>query len=231
VELSAIVPLPIAVADNRAAVFAPLAGEAPLVRVVRTMLGATAEPKCVVVAAAEPLVDEVREILAAHDLPVGVAVATGSAGRAQCVSAGLECLEREPISPRYVLIHDIRRPLAPAALRDRVAAELRKGSEVVMPTLPLTDSVKAVDERGSVTATLDRSALRAVQYPRGFTADQLARLLMGRSSDEFDELEEAIRAGISITVVDGDPDAFLVDLPSDAQFVEAVIACRRAEGS
>jgi 2-C-methyl-D-erythritol 4-phosphate cytidylyltransferase len=125
-----------------------------------------------------------------------------------------------------VLIHDIRRPLAPAALRDRVIAELREGSTVVMPALPLTDSVKAVDARGSVTGTLDRSTLQAVQYPRGFASDRLAQLLTGRKSEEFDELEEAIRAGVPITMVDGDPDAFVVDLPADAAFVEAVIACR-----
>jgi 2-C-methyl-D-erythritol 4-phosphate cytidylyltransferase len=225
VELSAIVPLPTAAAGNRAAVFAPVAGQAPLIRVVRAMLGA-AEPRSVVVATAAALVDDVRESLAAHHLSVGLAVTTGTAGRAQCLASGLEYLEREQISPEYVLIHDVRRPLASTALRDRVIAELRKGSTVVMPALPLTDSVKTVDAQGSVTGTLDRSALRAVQYPRGFASDQLAQLLTGRKSDEFDELDEAVRAGLPITLVDGDPDAFLVDLPSDAAFVEAVIACR-----
>jgi 2-C-methyl-D-erythritol 4-phosphate cytidylyltransferase len=231
VQLSAIVPLPIAVADNKAAVFVPLVGESPLVRIVRAMLGAVAEPRCVVVAAAEPLADDVRESLAAHDLPVGVAVAADTGGRAQCLAAGLEYLERESVSVRHVLIHDIRRPLASTGVSNRVIAELRRGSTVVMPALPLTDSVKSVDARGSVTATLDRSVLRAVQYPRGFTADQLARMLAERTSDEFDELEEAVRVGLPITTVDGDPDAFLVDLPSDTTFVEAIIACRRAEDS
>jgi 2-C-methyl-D-erythritol 4-phosphate cytidylyltransferase len=189
------------------------------------MLGA-AEPSSVVVATVGALVDDVRESLASHQLSVGIAVKTETAGRAQCLAAGLEYLEREQISPRYVLIHDVRRPLASTALRDRVIAELRGGSTVVMPALPVTDSVKSVATRGLVTGTLDRSALRAVQDPRGFTADQLARLLAGRASDAFDELEEAIRAGVPITMVDGDPDAFVVDLPADAAFVEAVIACR-----
>jgi len=228
-DLSALLPLPIAVADNKAAAFAPVAGQAPLVRVVRAMLGAAAEPTSVIVATADALVDDVRETLAAHHLSVGVAVATGSATRAQCLLAGLEYLEREQFSPHHVLIHDIRRPLASTSLRDRVIAELRRGSTVVMPALPLTDSVKTVDAQGSVTGTLDRSTLQAVQYPRGFTPDQLARLLAGRASDEFDELKEALRAGVPITMVDGDPDAFLVDLPTDAAFVEAVIACRRGD--
>ena len=228
VELSAIVPLPIAVGDIRAAVFTPLAGEPPLVRILRTMLGAVIEPAAVV-ATAEPLVDDVRECLAAHGLSVGVVVAAGT--RAQCLTAGLEYLERKSISSRHVLIHDVRRPLASAGLCDRVIAELRRGSAVVMPTLPLTDSVKAVDARGSVTGTLARSRLRAVQYPRGFATDQLAQLLNQRVATEFDELEEAIRAGVPITVVDGDSDAFVAELPRDAAFVEAIIACRRTDDS
>jgi 2-C-methyl-D-erythritol 4-phosphate cytidylyltransferase len=228
VDLSALLPLPIAIADNKAAAFAPLAGQPPMVSIVRTMLGGVPALGSVI-AVAEPLVEGVRETLAAHDLSIGVAVATGSATRAQCLLAGLEYLEREQFSPHHVLIHDIRRPLASTSLRDRVIAELRRGSTVVMPALPLTDSVKTVDAQGSVTRTLDRSTLQAVQYPRGFAADQLARLLTGRVSEQFDELEEAMRAGVPITMVDGDPDAFLVDVHTDTAFVEAVIACRRGD--
>lgn len=216
VDVAAILPLPVTFADSADAVFAPLAGEPPLVRVSRTMLGAA------VVAAADPLVDRVRETLAAHGLSaVGVAAADAPGSRAQCIAAGQRNL-KDP--PRHVLIHDIRRPLAPETLRDRVIGTLRAGSVVVMPTLAVTDSVKAVDAHGSVTGTLDRSTLRTVQYPRGFTADQLSRLLAGRVSDVFDELEEALHAGVPITFVDGDSGAFAVELPRDAALVEAIIA-------
>ena len=125
-----------------------------------------------------------------------------------------------------MLIHDIRRPLAPASLRDRVIDALRAGGSTVMPMLPVTDSVKAVDAMGTVTTTLDRSMLRLVQHPRGFTGDQLARLLAARASDDFDELDESLRAGAPITLVDGDADAFVVELPRDAGYVEAIIAER-----
>jgi 2-C-methyl-D-erythritol 4-phosphate cytidylyltransferase len=228
VNVSAIVPLPITVADNKAAAFVPLAGQPPLTRVVRAMLGGV--PESVVVAAAEPLISDVRESLAAHGLSsVGMVAVKGQGLRAHCVAAALEYLAGKSLSAHYVLIGDIRRPLASADLRDRVAAALRSGADVVMPALPLTDSVKAIDARGSVTGTLDRSTLRAVQYPRGFTVDQLSLLLAGRTSDEFDELEEALRAGASITIVEGDPDAFVTELPRDAAFVDAIIACRRMD--
>jgi 2-C-methyl-D-erythritol 4-phosphate cytidylyltransferase len=93
----------------------------------------------------------------------------------------------------------------------------------------VTDSVKAVDARGAVTATIDRSTLRAAQYPRGFAVDQLLGLLDGRASDDFDELDEALRAGAPLTVVDGEPDGFAVELPRDSTFVEAIIACRQPD--
>jgi 2-C-methyl-D-erythritol 4-phosphate cytidylyltransferase len=218
-DLAAIVPMPATFADNAA--FAPLAGEPPLARVAGTMLGAA------VVAVAEPHIDAVRESLAAHGLSdVGVAVAEDPGSRAQCLAAGLQYLKD---APRHVLIHDLRRPLAPASLRDRVISALQAGSPVVMPVLAVTDSVKAVDARGFLTGTLDRSTLRTVQYPRGFAADQLSQLLAGRTSDEFDELDESLRTGTRITFVDGDSDAFVIELPRDAAFVEAIIACRQTD--
>ncbi len=227
-ELSGVVPLPISVAGNAAAAFLPVAGEAPLPRVVRAMLGAVTEPARVIVAAAESLVDDVRAVLATQDMPpVTIVAVAGSASRAHCLGAALEYLQRASFSTRHVLIHDISCPLASADVRDRVIAGLRNGSTVVMPALAVTDSIKAVDAHGTVTGTLDRSALRAVQFPRGFTVDQLAGFLAHRMSDEFDELAIAIGAVAHITVVDGDPDGFRADLPHDAEFVEAIIASRR----
>jgi 2-C-methyl-D-erythritol 4-phosphate cytidylyltransferase len=217
-DVAAILPLPVTAADDANAFLAPLAGEPPLTRVAGTMLGAA------VVAVAQPLAGTVREILAAQGLSaVGVAVAENPGSRAHCLAAGLQYLNGRP---RYVLIHDIRRPLAPASLRDRVIAALQGGSAVVMPVLAVTDSVKAVDARGSVIGAIDRSTLRAAQYPRGFTAERLSRLLAGRTTDDFDELDESLRTGTPITLVDGDSDAFVVELPRDAAFIEAIIACR-----
>jgi 2-C-methyl-D-erythritol 4-phosphate cytidylyltransferase len=229
-EVRAIVPLPSAVADNKAAAFSPVAGQAPLVRVLKTMISGLSEPGDAVVATAEALVDDVRECLAAHDLStVGLAVPGGQADRAGCLTSALEYLASEEVPVRWVIVHDIRRPLASPGLFRRVAAALRPGSDVVMPALPVTDSVKAVDARGSVTGTVDRSALRSVQYPRGFAVDQLTALLAARAGEAFDEFDEAVRAGVPITLVDGDPSAIFTELPRDTAFLEAIIACGHAD--
>lgn len=226
-ELSGVVPLPISVADNPAVAFLPLAAAPPLIRLVQTMLGAVTEPGRVVVAAAEPLVADVRAILASEELAsVSVEAVGGFASRADCLRAALECLRHASFSTSHVLVHDISRPLAPADLATRVVAGMRDGGAVVMPTLAVTDSVKAVDMRGSVTATVDRSVLRAVQYPRGFTVSALSGLLAQNTSGEFDEIAVAIGADVPITFVDGDPDAFHAELPRDAEFIEAIIASR-----
>jgi 2-C-methyl-D-erythritol 4-phosphate cytidylyltransferase len=214
-ELAAILPLP---ADCADAAFSPLAGESPLLRVARTMLGSA------VVAAAEPLADRVRETLVGQGLStVRVVAVAGPGSLAQCLAAALRSFE-DP--PRHVVRYDVRRPLAPEGLRDRVIEALRAGSPIAMPLLPVTDSVKAVDSVGAVVATLDRSELRTVQAPRGFAADTLSRLLAGCGSDDFDELGEALSFGIPITFVDGDADAFAVELPRDTDYVEAIIAER-----
>jgi 2-C-methyl-D-erythritol 4-phosphate cytidylyltransferase len=229
-EVVAIVPLPSAVAGNKAAAFDPVAGQAPLVRVLRTMISGLSGSGDAVVAAAEALIDDVRECLAVHGLStVGLAVSDGRADRAGCLTSALEHLASEEVSARWALVHDLRRPLASPDLFRRVAAALRAGSDVVMPALPVTDSVKAVDARGSVTGTVDRSALRSVQYPRGFTVDQLTALLAARAGEAFDEFDEAMRAGVAIALIDGDPSAMFTELPRDTAFLEAIIACGHAD--
>jgi 2-C-methyl-D-erythritol 4-phosphate cytidylyltransferase len=227
VDVSVVVPLPISVTDNTSAAFLPLVTQPPLVRIVRTLLDAVAEPARIVVAAAEPLIDDVRAALASEGLAsVSVAAVAGLASRADCLGAALEYLRQASFSTTHVLVHDISSPLASAEVAQRVIEGMQGGGTVVMPELAVTDSVKAVDVHGSVTATVDRSVLRAIQFPRGFAVDALARLLAQRQADDFDEIAAAIGAAAPITFVDGDPDALRAELPRDTEFFEAIIASR-----
>ncbi|MGV0794134.1 IspD/TarI family cytidylyltransferase [Mycolicibacterium sp. XJ1819] len=222
-EFSAILPLPDVRAADRPAAFFALAGRQPVVRLVRDMLSAVSSPAQVVVAAAPSLIDEVRKALVSQGLPaVSVVDAAGSA-RADCLTAALNHLESRGIATSHVLVYEVAQLLTPEVLRDRVIAGLRGGGVFVAPALAVTDSIKAVDERGSVISTVDRASVRTVQYPRGFSTRTLVELLARRRDAQFDELALAVDAAVPITVVDGDADAFLAELPRDAEFVEAVI--------
>jgi 2-C-methyl-D-erythritol 4-phosphate cytidylyltransferase len=220
---SAILPLP-ATADP-AGIFAPVAGEEPLVRAVRTLLDRVAASR-VVVAVTEPLVARVHDVLAARGWSAVAVVAVPAPGdRHQAIAAGLRYVAPERLSSAPVLVLDHRHPLVPGEVTDRVIAGLQAGHRIVVPVVSVTDSVKAVDERGAVVGTIDRTTLRAVQYPRGFTTSALAELLALGSSD--DELGAALAAGRSIVTVDGHRDAVRFTLPDDAKLLAAIITSRR----
>lgn len=210
------------------AAMVPVRGEAPLVRVVRSVLQAVAEGD-VVVATVPVLAASVEKCLRAAGLDVAVAVTRGSGSRREVLRAGLEHLGVEPHTAASVLICDHRFPLSPGELAVRVLAALATGGDVVVPAVPMTDSVKTVDELGSVLSTVDRASLRTVQFPRGFTASALWQLVSGSPAtvtDGLDEFHAALRAGLDVGVVDGDAGAFQVELPRDVHLLDAVIACR-----
>jgi 2-C-methyl-D-erythritol 4-phosphate cytidylyltransferase len=223
--IGAIVPLSCGV--DPAAVFTPVGGEAVLARVARAVLGVN---RVAVVAAAAPLADGARDCLAAHGLSaVAVTVAPSPGGRRHCAQAGLEYLVREQVSLSHVLLHDHRHPLARVDVTDRIVEGLRRGDSVVVPAVVMTDSVKAVDDRGSVRGTVDRGGLRIVQFPRGFEVLALAGLLADDDIPEFDELAAVMRAGVPIAVVDGDAEALRIELPADADLLVATTVVGRSD--
>ncbi|MCV7281153.1 2-C-methyl-D-erythritol 4-phosphate cytidylyltransferase [Mycolicibacterium flavescens] len=219
-QLSAVVPVPPVAADIARY---RLDGSAVLEKVVRALLESVADPAAVVVACAPAHVDIVETLLADDDLEA-VQVLAGGTDWMQCLAAVVTHIARQANSARYVLVHDVRQPLTSAAVRDSVVTALGEGAEMVLPVLPVTDSVKAVDAQGAVTATLDRSTLRTAQFPRGFATARLVRIV---DTGTADEIAAALATGAPITTVEGDPHAFVVESRSDTVFVDAVMSSRR----
>ena len=220
-EPCAIVPLSATVDALTATT--PVAGAAPLVRVVRSVRGPVDEARIVVVATAEAA-PAARNCLAAAGLDVAVAIADRGGARRHLLAAGLAHLGIGRESPRPVLVGDLRHPLAPTAVAVRVLSALGTGGDVIVPTLAMTDTVKTVDGAGRVVNTVDRSTLRTVQYPRGFSASALWRLVS--LDDDRDEFESAMRAGFDVGTVTGDPTAVEFQLPADGALLEAITASR-----
>ena len=173
-----------------------------------------------------------RELTAAADLLDGVPVrlVVGGASRQASVAAALASL---PPEVDVVLVHDAARALAPADLVRRVVEAVRGGARVVVPAVPVTDSVLHVD--GDDVRPVDRAALRAVQTPQGFDRAVLdAGHAAGahRADDEAtaatDDASLCTVLGERITLVAGSPDAFKITVPADLGAAAALLAAAEA---
>ena len=108
--------------------------------------------------------ETLRALQARDDLGLPWLAVAGGALRQDSVRLGLAALPREA---RHVLVHDAARPFLSPALPRRICEALRQGASAAIPGLPVTDTIKLVDN-GLVTGTLPRSRLAAAQTPQGF---------------------------------------------------------------
>ena len=204
-----------------------LGGVPLLVHAVRALVQARLVD-VVVVAAPPGDVAAVRGLLDDHELPKDVEVVAGGDTRQESVRLALVSL---PEDVDVVLVHDAARPLVPAELVDAVAQAVRAGADAVVPTLPLTDTIKRVDGHGDVVDTLDRSSLRAVQTPQGFRRSALERSHVAAADGAVatDDAGLAELAGIAVTTISGSAEALKVTHPIDLLFAEALLARRRSD--
>ncbi len=177
---------------------------------------------CIVVAAPSEHLDDVLQELAFLEQP-GVIVVAGGATRQQSVANALAVL---PDDVELVLVHDAARALTPAAVVARVLDALHDGASAVIPAIPVADTVKVVED-DAVMRTLDRSTLRAVQTPQGFTRAALELAHQHAQEQGLDDVTDDAglceRAGIAVRVVDGDPLAFKITRPLDLVLAEAIL--------
>jgi len=151
------------------------------------------------------------------DVEVDVVV-TGGATRSASVAAGVAAV---PASAGIIVVHDGARPLAPAALFQRVVEAVVAGAPAVVPGLPMADTVKEVDDAGVVLSTPARHRLVAVQTPQAFRADVLraAHASGGEATDDAGLVEAR---GTTVRVVPGEPRNVKVTTPADLELARAL---------
>ena len=144
-----------------------------------------------------------------------VAAVTGGATRAESVHAALA---EVPDDALVVLVHDAARPLLTDAVVERVLAPLSEGWQGVVPALPLADTVKTVDG-DSVTGTLARENLVAVQTPQAFLAPALRDAYAGELGGATDCASLVEARGGRVRWVEGDPKLLKVTDRADLELV------------
>ncbi len=94
-----------------------------------------------------------------------------------------------------ILVHDSARPFISSELISR-AIRTAILHDAAIPVLPVTDTIKQVDESKKVTATLSRKDLRLVQTPQAF---------------KFYKLQQAYKAAAKIGIWNFTDDASIVE--------------------
>jgi len=131
-------------------------------------------------------------------------------------------LSKIPNQYEYVLVHDAARALASTTLAATVIAQLIIGEQAVIPALDLIDTVKEVDKKGYVRNTLDRSTLRSIQTPQGFTRSVLERA-HAASEDATDDAALVEAIGVAVRVIPGEKCALKITTKSDLATATALL--------
>jgi 2-C-methyl-D-erythritol 4-phosphate cytidylyltransferase/2-C-methyl-D-erythritol 2,4-cyclodiphosphate synthase len=125
---------------------------------------------------------------------------SGGENRQESVRLGLESLIHR--KPKWVLVHDVARPLVSLELISRVIEGLKKAPAVI-PALPVTDTVKRFS--AGTAETLSRDNLYAVQTPQGFDFSTLLEAHHALAHKSFtDDAAVMEHQGGAIALVDGE---------------------------
>jgi 2-C-methyl-D-erythritol 4-phosphate cytidylyltransferase len=193
-------------------------------------LAASHSVDLIVVAAPSEQVEEVRALIGRQEAGVEVSVVSGGQTRQESVARALIAL---PEDVDVVLVHDAARPLVPPEIVSAVVAAVRQGHPAVVPGVAVVDTIKEVDDGDAVVGTPDRSSLRAIQTPQGFSRRVLQAAHAGVDLDESPATDDAglvERRGVRVQVIPGHAEAFKVTRPMDLVLAEAILARRRASG-
>jgi 2-C-methyl-D-erythritol 4-phosphate cytidylyltransferase / 2-C-methyl-D-erythritol 2,4-cyclodiphosphate synthase len=192
--------------------------------VIRPTLAAFADhPQIVAIQPVIHLADAALFAAASKDVPRLLSAVPGGATRQASVRAGLEALQA--VAPDLVLIHDAARPFLSPALITR-AIEAAATHRAAVPAVPITDTVKKVDEHDTVSETLDRSRLRTVQTPQAFAYDVIVDLhkrAAAAGRDDFtDDAALAEWAGHAVNVFAGESTNVKLTTNDDFERAEAL---------
>ncbi|QWW19787.1 2-C-methyl-D-erythritol 4-phosphate cytidylyltransferase [Schaalia sp. 19OD2882] len=173
---------------------------------------------------------------------VAVRVVAGSPlSRQASVKNGLDALAEDDsdLADSVILVHDAARPLTPASVTARVIAAVRAGHDAVIPAMPVTDTLKQVDQSPAdgasslVLVTPDRSRLVSVQTPQGFQGRVLLKAhhdAEARGSNETtaatDDAGLVEAAGGQVHVVLGSADSLKVTTTVDLALAEMLSPAR-----
>jgi 2-C-methyl-D-erythritol 4-phosphate cytidylyltransferase len=195
-----------------------LAGEPILARSLRPFLARTDVHWVVVALPAGAHADPPPWLMA----DPRVTTVAGGTERSDSVRNALEAL---PAECDVVLVHDAARPIVASAVVERCIAAAVAGRSAVA-AMPVTDTIKEVDEAGRVVATPDRRRLWAAQTPQAFPARTLREAYRRAAAERVAATDDAALVahyGATVIVVEGAAENLKVTTPVDLAVARALL--------
>jgi 2-C-methyl-D-erythritol 4-phosphate cytidylyltransferase/2-C-methyl-D-erythritol 2,4-cyclodiphosphate synthase len=147
----------------------------------------------------------------------------GGDSRQESVRLALESIAHR--KPKYLLVHDIARPMASAGLISRILLALRN-HDAAVPVLPITDTIKRGLD-GRIQETISRENLYTVQTPQGFHFDTLmAAHAKMRGRGLTDDAAVMEQAGAVVAMVEGEADNIKITTQADLEYMETLLSLR-----
>jgi 2-C-methyl-D-erythritol 4-phosphate cytidylyltransferase len=207
--------------DQEKKPFVNLDGRAVWLRSVEPFVARADVVQCLIVVGPD---DEemVRRRYGANLAFMNIAIVRGGAERFESVAHAL-ALVRPDVE--FVAIHDAVRPCVTEALIEAVFAQAR-ATGAAIPAVAVADTVKQVDARKRITATVSRQGLWLAQTPQAFRRDWLTeayarRAELGAGITDDAQLVEAL--GHPVYVVDGEATNLKITTRADLLVAGAVL--------
>jgi 2-C-methyl-D-erythritol 4-phosphate cytidylyltransferase len=195
-------------------IFAPLAGQPVLLRVLQPFIDCQDIDRIVVVLNNRNY-DEGKELIVEQNWEKEVAVCIGGRRRQDSVLAGLK-LARDC---DYVVIQDGARPFVTIDLIERgIDAAMESGSAVA--AVPATDTIKIADKNMIVKQTLERDGLWICQTPQVFLYAALIRAYREATAEVTDDAQIVELAGGKVKLYQGSYDNIKITTPADLAVAE-----------
>ena len=152
-------------------------------------------------------------------------VISGGATRMESALAGVSEVKSRA---KLIAIHDGARPLVSVELIGRTIRAAAQYKAAV-PAVKSVDSLKLVDDKDTVTGSVDREQVLRVQTPQVFEADLIKGALSYAAEKKLpltDDCSAAELMGIKAHVVPGEEDNIKLTTPRDMLFAAAILKDR-----
>ena len=206
--------------------YLPLGGVPILVWTLRALERSPAVNDVIVVVPREDRARVEEMVLRAGASSKVRAVVDGGGERQASVWNGLQALAGRA---GVVVVHDAVRPLLSLSLLGRMIRAARRHGAATAG-LPVAETVKTVDRRGWVRATVPREGLWLTQTPQAFDLDLLWEAHRRAAAEGFFATDDAAlveRMGCPVRMIRGSRDNLKLTTAEDLALAEALLCCPR----